>query len=73
MTKRQTIDQILNMNRSAKPEFLAQFDQEDLDEYLRHLHIARSPRLCTGSGEGASTKNLVLSFRHHARTQLVGA
>ncbi len=71
MTKRQTIDQILAINTSARPEFLAQFDQEDLNEYLRHLHIARSPRLCA-SGRDASAKNLVLSFRRHAR-KLVGA
>ena len=37
MTKRETIDYICEINRSAKPEFLAQFDAEDLDMYLEHL------------------------------------
>ncbi len=37
MTKRETIDYILEINRSAKPEFLAQFSSEDLDMYLEHL------------------------------------
>lgn len=45
MTKRQIIDEILTLNRSAKPEFLAGFEDTDLDQYLRHLRVARTPRL----------------------------
>ena len=37
MSKREIIDQILEINRGAKPEFLAQFSVEDLDVYLEHL------------------------------------
>ena len=37
MSKREIIDYILEINRSAKPEFLAQFSIEELDLYLEHL------------------------------------
>jgi hypothetical protein len=45
MTKRQLIDEIVSMNQSARPGFLARFDDTDLDEYLQHLRLARTPRL----------------------------
>ena len=45
MTKRQLIDEILTINRSARPHFLAQFSGEDLGQYLAHLRRLRSPRL----------------------------
>ena len=37
MNKRETIDYILEINKGAKPEFLAQFPVEELDLYLEHL------------------------------------
>jgi hypothetical protein len=37
MSKRELIDCICQINRSAKPQFLAQFSEEQLDEYLEHL------------------------------------
>jgi hypothetical protein len=37
MSKRELIDCILEINRTAKPEFLAQFSAEDLDMYLENL------------------------------------
>ena len=37
MSKREIIDYILEINRGAKPEFLAQFPVEELDLYLEHL------------------------------------
>ena len=37
MSKREIIDFILDINKGAKPEFLAQFSKEDLDLYLEHL------------------------------------
>lgn len=37
MTKREIIDRIIEINTSAKPEFLAGFSQESLTEYLTHL------------------------------------
>ena len=36
MSKRELIDCILEINRSAKPEFLATFPEEDLSAYLEH-------------------------------------
>jgi hypothetical protein len=37
MSKRELIDCICEINRSAKPEFLADFSQEELNDYLEHL------------------------------------
>ena len=44
MTKRQLIDEIININRSARADFLAKFGDSDLDEYLRHLLAVKRPR-----------------------------
>jgi hypothetical protein len=37
MSKRELIDCICEINRSAKPEFLAMFSAEELNDYLEHL------------------------------------
>ena len=37
MSKRELIDYICEINKSAKPEFLASFSEEDLKSYLEHL------------------------------------
>jgi hypothetical protein len=37
MDKRELIDCICQINKSAKPEFLAKFSEEDLNAYLEHL------------------------------------
>ncbi len=37
MSKRELIDYICEINKSAKPEFLASFSEEDLKAYLDHL------------------------------------
>ncbi len=37
MSKRELIDCICEINKSAKPEFLASFPEEDLKAYLEHL------------------------------------
>jgi hypothetical protein len=37
MTKRELIDCICEINVSAKPEFLANFSEEELSDYLEHL------------------------------------
>jgi len=37
MSKRELIDCICEINKSAKPEFLANFSEEDLRIYLEHL------------------------------------
>jgi len=45
MNKRQLIDDIRKFNLTAEPQFLAQFDEAALQQYLEHL-------------EGASKKHL---------------
>jgi hypothetical protein len=37
MSKRELIDCICEINRSAKPEFLADFSEGELNDYLEHL------------------------------------
>ncbi len=37
MSKRELIDSICEINRGAKPEFLASFSEEELNTYLEHL------------------------------------
>ena len=37
MDKMELIDYICEINKSAKPEFLAQFSEEQLNMYLEHL------------------------------------
>ena len=37
MNKRELIDCICEINKSAKQEFLADFSEEELKEYLEHL------------------------------------
>jgi hypothetical protein len=37
MGKRELIDYICEINKSARPDFLAQFSEEDLNVYLEHL------------------------------------
>ena len=41
MSKRQLIDDIRRFNTTAQPEFLAQFDEAALKQYLDHLEDAR--------------------------------
>lgn len=40
MTKRELIDDIRRLNPTAKPDFLARFADEELSDYLDHLHFA---------------------------------
>ena len=37
MDKRELIDCICEINQSARPEFLADFSEGDLSDYLEHL------------------------------------
>jgi len=37
MSKWELIDYISKINRTAKPEFLASFSEEELNDYLEHL------------------------------------
>ena len=45
MNKRQLIDGIRQLNQTAQPEFLAQFDEDALKQYLQHLNVAQEKRL----------------------------
>ena len=37
MSKKDLIDRICEINKTAKPEFLANFTEEELNAYLEHL------------------------------------
>ena len=41
MNKRQIIEDIRQYNTSAAPQFLAQFDETALQQYLSHLETSR--------------------------------
>jgi hypothetical protein len=41
MNKRQLIDDIRTINTSAAPQFLAQFNETALEQYLDHLKASR--------------------------------
>jgi hypothetical protein len=45
MSKRQLIDEIRRYNTSVQPEFLSQFDEPALQQYLEHLEGAFRKRL----------------------------
>jgi hypothetical protein len=45
MNKRQLIDDIRQHNATAKPEFLVQFDEAALAEYLSHLEEKKQKRI----------------------------
>lgn len=42
--RQQLIDQIIAINPSATVDFLAQFEEPALDEYLEHLQASKQPR-----------------------------
>jgi hypothetical protein len=45
MSKRQLIDDIRRYNTTVPGEFLAQFDEDALRQYLEHLEFARKKHL----------------------------
>jgi hypothetical protein len=45
MSKRQLIDDIRQLNPTAQPQFLAQFEEDELQQYLDHLKDAISNRI----------------------------
>ncbi len=49
MCKRQLIDDIRKYNTSVRPEFLSQFDEKALQEYLNNLMAANTKHLQIGS------------------------
>jgi hypothetical protein len=48
MTKREIINEIMEINLSAGAEFLSRFSDNELNEYLQHLHILQEPRMTYG-------------------------
>lgn len=44
LTREQVIDRIMELNRSARAEFLESFDDNRLNHYLDHLVSAAGPR-----------------------------
>jgi hypothetical protein len=48
MSKRQLIDEIRSLNPTAQPQFLAQFDEPALQQYLEHLQSAVGKHLRIG-------------------------
>ncbi len=44
MTKRELISEIMEINQTAGPDFLADFADNELDDYLEHLRESRKPR-----------------------------
>ena len=61
MTKRETIDQIIARNKSARAEFLAEFDESALDDYLRQLKSIDAPvRQATAVGGSAGHDHATL-------------
>lgn len=45
MNKRQLIEEIRTFNLTARAQFLAQFDEAALRQYLEHLQIAQKKRV----------------------------
>jgi len=45
MYKRQLIEDIRRFNTTVPPQFLAQFDESALRQYLEHLEFARKKHL----------------------------
>lgn len=44
LQRRQLIEQIASLNPSATPDFLDQFEDTALTDYLNHLAVAHQPR-----------------------------
>ena len=68
MTKRQMIDEIMTMNRSANPGFLAQFNDMELEEYLHSLVAVHGPA-APAADVAAAGKTAGLAHRAEAHTQ----
>ncbi len=76
MCKREVIDEIMRINLSARPGFLAEFALEDLQDYLKHLQAAQMPRplACLyATGIPASSQHMRQSQLQEPEESLVGA
>jgi hypothetical protein len=61
MSKRQLIEEIRRYNTSVQPEFLAQFDEQALKQYLENLEGAFRKRLQISSGDRRQPKLRMVS------------
>jgi hypothetical protein len=61
MNKRQLIDDIRKYNSTARPEFLAQFDEAALKQYLEHLESAKLKRVRFSGGVRRTPKLRMVS------------
>jgi hypothetical protein len=61
MNKRQLIEDIRKHNITAQPQFLEQFDEEALAEYLRHLEEASQKRMRFAGWVRSDTKLRMVS------------
>jgi hypothetical protein len=58
MNKRQLIDEIRRHNETARPEFLLQFDETALSQYLEHLEGALKKKVQIAAWVRAKPGNL---------------
>jgi hypothetical protein len=61
MTKRQLIDDIRQFNTTVRPEFLVQFDEQTLQEYLDRLQASHRKRLQIESWSRPSQEKVLLA------------
>jgi hypothetical protein len=61
MTKRQLIEDISKLNTTAQPQFLAQFDEAALQQYLEHLEGAVQKHIRIGGYVKPSPKLRMVS------------
>jgi hypothetical protein len=61
MEKRQLIEQIRQYNQTATHDFLAQFDEDALEQYLQHLEDAkaRKRQISSWNRQGEKLKMVV--------------
>jgi len=61
MSKRQLIEQIQGLNTTATVQFLDQFDEADLQQYLQHLQDAQNRQKRIASWSRKPTKLRMVS------------
>jgi hypothetical protein len=61
MNKRQLIEDIRRFNTTVPGQFLAQFDEEALEQYLEHLEFARKKRVRASAWAGQQPRLRLVS------------
>jgi hypothetical protein len=69
MTKRELIDEILLLNATADPAFLARFDTSDLSEYLHALRVSRNSGRRPAYSRNRQEQAVRASTRRRAKRQ----